>query len=96
MLDQTLATPPSSSHGKGSISKVREQHYNPKIRYYEGGPKNDKICYLKRRNLGGKKIWRIRIRLKSAKLISHHMIMDFSAFRHIFFHFISDFSQFNP
>ena len=38
--------------------------------YYEGG------------NLGGKKIWRIH--LKSAKLISRHM-MNFSAFRHIFF-----------
>ena len=35
--------PPSSAHGKGSISKVRGQHYSPKIRYYEGGPKYDKI-----------------------------------------------------
>ena len=32
---------------------------------------------------GGKKIWWIR--LKSAKLISRYMIMNFSAFRHIFF-----------
>ena len=47
--------PPSSSHGKGSISKIRRLHYSPKIRYYEGGPKNDKIYYLKRENLGGKK-----------------------------------------
>ena len=38
--------PPSSLHGKGSISKVRGQHYSPKIRYNEGGPKNDKIYYL--------------------------------------------------
>ena len=84
----------SSSHGKGSISKVRGQHYSPKIRYYEGGPKNDKTYYLKRRNLGGKKIWWIR--LKSAKLSSRHMIMNFFCLPpDFFFHFISHFSQFS-
>ena len=59
VANKPCSLPPPSSHGKGSISKDRDQHYSPKIRYNEGGSQNDKIYYLKRSNLGGKKIWRI-------------------------------------